>query len=55
VEILDAEVTAARLPYVDLAESIRGMALERASGGVQAPAGMSLPLPESGVSPAMAA
>jgi 1-piperideine-2-carboxylate/1-pyrroline-2-carboxylate reductase [NAD(P)H] len=44
VEILGAEETAARLPYADLAESIREVALERASGTVQAPSRMSLPL-----------
>jgi 1-piperideine-2-carboxylate/1-pyrroline-2-carboxylate reductase [NAD(P)H] len=49
VEILGAEETAARLPYADLAESIREVALERASGTVQAPARMSLPLPEGAV------
>jgi 1-piperideine-2-carboxylate/1-pyrroline-2-carboxylate reductase [NAD(P)H] len=49
VEILSAEETAARLPYADLAESIREVALERKSGDVQAPARTSLPLPEDGV------
>jgi 1-piperideine-2-carboxylate/1-pyrroline-2-carboxylate reductase [NAD(P)H] len=49
VEILGAEQTAARLPYVDVAESIREVALGRASGEVRAPARMSLPLPEGGV------
>jgi 1-piperideine-2-carboxylate/1-pyrroline-2-carboxylate reductase [NAD(P)H] len=49
MEILDAEETAARLPYVDLAESIREVALKRASREVQAPARMALPLPEGGV------
>ena len=49
MEILGAEETAARLPYADLAESIREVALERASGTVQAPARMSLPLPEGAV------
>jgi ornithine cyclodeaminase/alanine dehydrogenase-like protein (mu-crystallin family) len=55
VEVLDAEETAARLSYMDLAESIRGMALKRTSGRVQAPARMSLPLPEGGVLLAMPA
>jgi 1-piperideine-2-carboxylate/1-pyrroline-2-carboxylate reductase [NAD(P)H] len=49
MEILDAEETAARLPYVDLSESIREVALGRASGELQAPARMALPLPEAGV------
>jgi 1-piperideine-2-carboxylate/1-pyrroline-2-carboxylate reductase [NAD(P)H] len=49
VEILGTEETAARLPYVDLAESIREVALERTSGEVQAPARTALPLPEDGV------
>ena len=55
VEILGAEETAACLPYADLAESIREVALKRASGEVQAPARMSLPLPEDGVLLAMPA
>jgi 1-piperideine-2-carboxylate/1-pyrroline-2-carboxylate reductase [NAD(P)H] len=55
VRFLGAEETAARLPYVDLAESIREMALKRGSGGVQAPARMALPLPEGGVLLAMPA
>jgi 1-piperideine-2-carboxylate/1-pyrroline-2-carboxylate reductase [NAD(P)H] len=49
VEILGPEETAARLPYADLAESIREVALERASGAMQAPARTSLPLPEGAV------
>ena len=49
MEILGPEETAARLPYVDLAESIREVALERKSGEVQAPSRMSLPLPEGAV------
>jgi 1-piperideine-2-carboxylate/1-pyrroline-2-carboxylate reductase [NAD(P)H] len=49
VRFLGAEETRARLPYVDLAESIRKMALERASGELRAPARMSLSLPEGGV------
>jgi 1-piperideine-2-carboxylate/1-pyrroline-2-carboxylate reductase [NAD(P)H] len=46
VEILGAQETAARLPYADLAESIREIALERSSGTLQAPARTALPLPE---------
>jgi 1-piperideine-2-carboxylate/1-pyrroline-2-carboxylate reductase [NAD(P)H] len=49
VEILGAKETAARLPYTELAESIREVALERESGGVRVPARTSLPLPEGGV------
>jgi 1-piperideine-2-carboxylate/1-pyrroline-2-carboxylate reductase [NAD(P)H] len=49
VRFLGAEETAARLPYVDLAESIRGVALRRGSGAVRAPARMALPLPQGGV------
>jgi 1-piperideine-2-carboxylate/1-pyrroline-2-carboxylate reductase [NAD(P)H] len=49
VEILGSEETAARLPYADLADAIRGMALKRTSGEVEAPARMALPLPEGGV------
>ena len=49
MEILDAEETRARLPYMDLAESIREVALERGSGGVRAPTRTALPLPEGGV------
>jgi 1-piperideine-2-carboxylate/1-pyrroline-2-carboxylate reductase [NAD(P)H] len=49
VEILGAEETAARLPYADLAESIREVVLERGSGAVHAPSRMSLPLAEGGV------
>ena len=44
MEILGAEDTASRLPYTDLAESIREVALERKSGGVRAPARTALPL-----------
>jgi 1-piperideine-2-carboxylate/1-pyrroline-2-carboxylate reductase [NAD(P)H] len=49
VEILGAEKTAARLPYADLAESIREVVLERGSGAVHAPSRMALPLPGGGV------
>jgi 1-piperideine-2-carboxylate/1-pyrroline-2-carboxylate reductase [NAD(P)H] len=55
VEILGAQETAARLPYVDLAESIREMALRRTSGEVEAPPRMALSLPEGGVLLAMPA
>ena len=49
MEIFGAGETAARLPYADLAESIREVALERKSGDVQAPARTALPLPEGAV------
>jgi 1-piperideine-2-carboxylate/1-pyrroline-2-carboxylate reductase [NAD(P)H] len=49
VEILSAEETGARLPYADLAESIREVALERTSGVVHAPSRMALPLAGGGV------
>ena len=49
MEILGSEETAARLPYADLADAIREMALKRTSGEVEAPARMALPLPEGGV------
>jgi 1-piperideine-2-carboxylate/1-pyrroline-2-carboxylate reductase [NAD(P)H] len=49
VEILGAEEIAARLPYADLAESIREVALERGSGEVQAPSRTMLPLPGGGI------
>ena len=49
MELLSAEETAARLPYADLAESIREVALEHKSGDIQAPARTALPLPEDGV------
>jgi 1-piperideine-2-carboxylate/1-pyrroline-2-carboxylate reductase [NAD(P)H] len=55
VRFLGAEETAARLPYVDLAESIREVALERGAEAVRAPARMALPLPEGGVLLAMPA
>jgi 1-piperideine-2-carboxylate/1-pyrroline-2-carboxylate reductase [NAD(P)H] len=55
VEILGAQETAARLTYVDLAESIREMALRRTSGEVEAPPRTALPLPEDGVLLAMPA
>jgi len=49
MEILDAEETKDRLPYIDLAESIRDVALKRGSGEVRAPARVALPLPEGGI------
>ncbi|MCA1688481.1 MAG: delta(1)-pyrroline-2-carboxylate reductase family protein [Actinobacteria bacterium] len=49
MRFLGAEETGDRLPYVDLAESIREMALKRTADEVQAPARMALPLPEGGV------
>ena len=49
MDILDAQETAARLPYADLAESIREVALERGSDTLQAPPRTSLPLPEDAV------
>jgi 1-piperideine-2-carboxylate/1-pyrroline-2-carboxylate reductase [NAD(P)H] len=55
VYILGADETAARLPYVDLAESIRETVLARRSGTVQAPNRMSLSLPKGGVLLAMPA
>ena len=55
MRFLGAEETAARLPYVDLAESIREVALEREAEAVRAPARMALPLPEGGVLLAMPA
>jgi 1-piperideine-2-carboxylate/1-pyrroline-2-carboxylate reductase [NAD(P)H] len=55
VRFLGAEETAARLPYVDLAESIREVALKRGSEAVRAPARLALPLPEGGVLLAMPA
>ncbi|HEV2741608.1 MAG TPA: delta(1)-pyrroline-2-carboxylate reductase family protein [Rubrobacter sp.] len=47
--IFDAEETAARLPYPDLADSIRDVALSRSSGAVQAPPRLVLPLPDGAV------
>ena len=49
MEILGGEGADARLPYTDLAESIREVALERASGAVHAPSRMALPCPGSGL------
>ena len=49
MEILNSEETMDRLPYIELAESIRSVALERESGEVQAPARTALTLPEGGV------
>ncbi len=49
IRIFDAEETAARLPYPDLADSIRDVALSRSSGTVQAPPRLALPLPDGAV------
>lgn len=52
VEILDSEETISRLPYAELADSIREVAL---SGKAQAPPRLVLPLPEDGALLAMPA
>ena len=44
MEILDAEQTSSRLPYAELAESIRSVAQPGAAGEVQAPPRLALPL-----------
>ncbi len=44
IRFFDAEETAARLPYPDLADSIRDVALSRSSNMVQAPPRLALPL-----------
>jgi 1-piperideine-2-carboxylate/1-pyrroline-2-carboxylate reductase [NAD(P)H] len=49
MEILDASQTAARLPYLELADSIREVALTESSSGLQAPPRLVLPLSEGGV------
>ena len=49
MEILSAENTASRLPYLELADAIREVALARRSGTVQAPPRLILPLAEGGV------
>ena len=49
MEILSAENTASRLPYLELADAIREVALARRSGVVQAPPRLALPLAEDGV------
>ena len=48
MEILDAEQTAARLPYVALADSISAAAVSQDTSGVQTPSRYVLPLPEGG-------
>lgn len=48
MEILDAEETAARLPYAELADSIRDVALKRGDGEMQAPPRTVVPLPAGG-------
>jgi 1-piperideine-2-carboxylate/1-pyrroline-2-carboxylate reductase [NAD(P)H] len=47
--IFDAQETAARLSYPDLANSIRDVALARSSGDIQAPPRTALPLPGGAV------
>ena len=49
MEILDASQTAARLPYPDLADSIREVALARSSGGFRTPPRLVLPVQRGGV------
>jgi ornithine cyclodeaminase len=49
VEILGAQQTRSLLPYEELADSIREIALKGSSGGVQAPPRLALSLPENGV------
>jgi ornithine cyclodeaminase len=49
VEILDANQTASRLPYPELADSIREVALARNSDDLRAPPRLVLPLSEGGV------
>jgi ornithine cyclodeaminase/alanine dehydrogenase-like protein (mu-crystallin family) len=49
VEILDAGRTAGRLPYPELADSIREVALAMSSDALHAPPRLALPLQEGGV------
>jgi len=49
VEILDANQTAARLPYPELVDSIREVALAGSSEELQAPPRLVLPLSEGGI------
>ena len=49
MELLDARRTADRLPYPELADSIREVALARRSGVLLAPPRLVLPLQEGGV------
>ena len=49
MEILDANQTAARLPYQELADNIREVALARRSEDLQAPPRLIVPLSEGGV------
>ena len=49
MEILDANQTASRLPYPELADSIREVALARNSDDLRAPPRLVLPLSEGGV------
>ena len=46
---MSVENTASRLPYLELADAIREVALARRSGTVQAPPRLALPLAEDGV------
>lgn len=49
MRLLDPDETAARLPYGDLADGIREVALAHGSGRIEAPPRLSVPLPEGGV------
>ena len=49
MEILDAKQTADRLPYKDLADSIREISLAMGSGDAQAPPRLVLPVQDGGV------
>ena len=49
MKILDANQTTDRLPYPELADSIREVALARGSGDLQAPPRLVVPLQEEGV------
>ena len=48
MEILDARETEARLPYQELADSIREVMVGRREGKLDAPSRLVLSLPESG-------
>ena len=48
MQILDAQQTAARLSYTDLADSIREVMTRRRKGDLEAPSRLALPLAESG-------
>ena len=49
MDSLTARQTADRLPYGDLADAVRSVALAGSSGGIQAPPRQALPLPDRGV------